>query len=85
MLGQGLGLMQGQGATLGNPQAVEQDAASKLTQMLEAYRSNLQQMPQSEYAQGSGGLGALAMIAEAAADKYGSTKDGKGGLFGGRK
>jgi hypothetical protein len=84
MLGQGLGMMQGQGATLGNPQAVEQDAASKLTQMLEAYRANMSQMPQSDYAEGSGGLGALGMIAEAAAQKYGSTKEGKG-MFGGKK
>lgn len=81
MLGHGLHMMQGQGATLGNPQEVEKDAASKLTQMLEAYKANMGQMPQSDYADGSGGLGALAMVAEA----YGAKReaDGKGSVFGG--
>lgn len=80
-LQQGLPMFQGQGATLGNPAAAQADQQNKLVQMLEAYKANAGAMPQSDYAEGSGGLGALAMMAEA----YGAKRetDGKGSVFGG--
>lgn len=86
-LATGLQMFKSQGATLGNPEAAQADQQGKLSQMLEAYRANMEAMPQSDYAEGSGGLGALAMMAEA----YGAKReaDGKGsvlgGMFGGKK
>lgn len=80
----GLQMFKGQGATLGNPdQGGEQQGA--LAGALQSYRDAMQSMPQSDYAEGSGGLGALAMVAEAAAEKYGQKPGKGGGIFGGKK
>ena len=76
-LQQGLPMFTGQGATLGNQ---PEDQPCKLVQMLEAYKANMEALPRSDYADGSGGLGALAMMAEAYAGKRES--EGKGPLFG---
>ena len=68
-LAQGLQLARGQGATLGNPQAVQQaqqQQQANLAQMMEAYKSAQSQggfgdaLMGTEYVQNSGALGALA-------------------------
>lgn len=80
----GLQMFKGQGATLGSPeQGGEQQGA--LAGALQSYRDAMQSMPQSDYAEGSGGLGALAMMAEAYADKHGQKAGKGGGIFGGKK
>lgn len=74
-LAQGLQLARGQGATLGNPEAVQAQQQANLAQMMEAYKRAQSdqalgaQMMQPEYVRDSGGLGALAMIAQAAAGR----------------
>lgn len=65
----------GASATLGNPEAMQQQQAN-MAQLMEAYKRAQQQsqtgasMMQPQYVQNSGGLGALAMIAQAAAGKH---------------
>ena len=80
-LANGLQMFKGQGATLGNAptlgnaQAMEQEQAANLAQLMESYKAaqGQSQMGESmmapQYVQNSGGLGALAMIAQAAAGK----------------
>lgn len=74
-MAQGFRLARGQGATLGNPEAVQAQQQANLAQMMEAYKRAQSdqalgaQMMQPEYVRDSGGLGALAMIAQAAAGR----------------
>lgn len=60
-------------ATIGNPQVAQQQQQGDLQQMLEAYRS-MQQGESPAYQNNSGGLGALAMMAEAYGDKVQSDR-----------
>lgn len=57
------------GATIGNPQVAQQQQQGDLQQMLEAYRATQQGGGSPAYQDGSGGLGALAMMAEAYSNK----------------
>lgn len=69
-LAQGLEMFKAQqGVTIGNPQAQQQHQQGQLQQMLESYRNAQQYAPQADYAQDSGALGAIGMIADAYAQK----------------
>lgn len=59
----GLQMFKRQGPTVGNPG--QQDDGGRFAQALESYRDSMASAPDAQYQEGSGGLGALGMIAQA--------------------